>query len=86
MYGHPLYNKGLKFYSAHKVINSNWIKAEEKINSIHNYYKQERWKDRIHFLLLFHDESFECIADAYEISIYRESFKLVLFKVLSELK
>ncbi|ULO08532.1 hypothetical protein H1230_06915 [Paenibacillus sp. 19GGS1-52] len=85
MYGHPLYKKGLKFYSAHKVINSKWIKAEEKINSIHDYYKPERWKDRIHYLLLFHDELFECIADGYEITMYKESIESVLFKVLSEM-
>lgn len=85
LYGHPLYKKGLKFYSAHKVINSNWIKAEEKINSVHDYYKPERWKDRVHYLLLFHDELFECIADGYEISIYKESFKSVLSKVLNEM-
>ncbi|RKP57939.1 hypothetical protein D7Z26_00020 [Cohnella endophytica] len=85
MSGHPLYKKGLKFYSAHKVINSNWIKAEEKINSIHAYYKPERWKERIHYLLLFHDELFECIADGFEITVFRESFSSVLSKTLSEL-
>ncbi|MFC4777307.1 hypothetical protein ACFO9Q_10985 [Paenibacillus sp. GCM10023252] len=85
LYGHPLYKKGLKFYSAHKVINSNWIKAEEKINSVHDYYNPEPWRDRIHYLLLFHDELFECIADGYETSVYRESFKTVLSKVLNKM-
>lgn len=85
IHGHYLWGKGLASYSAHIIMNSNWIREEEKINSIHDYYKPERWKERKHYFLLFHDELFECIADGYEIKTYSEPFKSVLLKVLNDL-
>jgi hypothetical protein len=32
---HPLYRKGLKFYSVHRVDNSSWISLLERRNSVH---------------------------------------------------
>ena len=61
--GHPLYGRGLDAYRAHEVINSRWLAAEQAINSVHHWYRPEAWTTRKHYLLAFHDECFECLAE-----------------------
>lgn len=78
IHGHPLWGRGLEPYGAHIIHNSRWIKEEEKINSVHRYYKAERWKKINHYLLLFHDEMFECLAEGFKIETVRDTFKHVL--------
>ena len=85
IHGHPLWGKGLKPYGAHIIRNSEWIKKEEKINSVHRYYRAERWEKINHCLLLFHDEMFECLAEGFKIETVRDTFKHVLEKSLHEI-
>lgn len=64
--GHPLYGKGLRPYSAVEVCNSPWIEALEKMNSVHPYHDKVRFlANKRHFVLSFHDTTFECIAESY---------------------
>jgi len=49
------------------VENSRWIRELEKINSVHTQYRSERWQQLHHYILPFHDCTFECVADGYEI-------------------
>ncbi len=60
--GHPLSEKGLTPYAAHTIENSSWIEEQRAINSVHSQYAPERWTGYKHYMLLFHDEMFECIA------------------------
>ena len=76
--GHPLWNKGLEGYQAHIIENSRWIQEERKINSVHAYYNEDRWKDKKHFIFTFHDELFECITESYKIEVFRDSFLNVI--------
>ncbi|MEQ8190547.1 MAG: hypothetical protein ABRQ39_21455 [Candidatus Eremiobacterota bacterium] len=78
IHGHPLRGKGLEPYGAHIIHNSRWIKEEVKINSVHRYYKTETWEKINHYLLLFHDEIFECLAEGFKIEIVRDTFEHVL--------
>lgn len=78
--GHPLWGKGLVPYGAHIIENSEWLKHEMEINSVHSYYNKERWARKKHIVLLFHDELFECITEEYKIEIIRDSF----FNVIKE--
>jgi hypothetical protein len=71
--GHILWEKGLKYYSAHEIFNSHWIEEEMKTNSIHPHFNKDRWKERKHYMLLFHDEIFECIASGYKIEVFQEN-------------
>jgi hypothetical protein len=80
IYGHPLKDKGLEGYSAHRILNSRWLAEEEKINSVHSYYSKDRWLNKNHYMLLFHDEIFECIATDYKIELIRDSFSSVLME------
>lgn len=73
--GHPLYGKGLEAYRAHEVKNSSWLAAEQAINSVHSGYRPEYWTKWKHYLLAFHDQYFECLAERYEIELVRSSFR-----------
>jgi len=75
--GHSLWGKGLEYYSAHQILNSNWIEQEMKTNSIHPYFNKDRWEERKHYMLLFHDEIFECIASGYRIEVFQETLSNV---------
>jgi hypothetical protein len=66
--GHPYYKFGLKWYSFSEIINSDWIEQIKKINSVHYNFKEDSWKKNRHFIIPFHDETFECIAEGYQIT------------------
>lgn len=78
--GHPLWKKGLEPYQAHEIKNSRWLNEEMKINSVHPYYNEKRWNNRKHFMLLFHDEMFECIAEDYTTEILNDTFEGALIE------
>jgi len=65
--GHPLYGKGFDGYAAMVVENSLWLKELETINSVHPQYKPERWRERTHYILPFHDSTFECVAKRFKV-------------------
>jgi hypothetical protein len=71
--GHPLYASGLKHYSANIVENSSWIRSLERMNSVHPRHNPESYKRRKHFIFAFHDSTFECVADGYEIHLRQGS-------------
>ena len=85
IHGHPLWRKGLEPYGAHMIHNSRWIKEEMRINSVHQYYRPERWEKMKHYLLLFHDEMFECLAEGFEIRVFRDTFKNVLMEAIGQI-
>lgn len=71
--GHPLWGKGLEYYEAHVVANSRWLAEQERINSVHSLYNPNIWKTLKHYLLLFHDETFECLAQDFKVEVVTES-------------
>jgi hypothetical protein len=63
--GHPLYGRGLSNYRAFRVENSRWIDQEEQINSVHHAHRGG-WHERLgHYVLCFHDEMLECLAESW---------------------
>ncbi len=83
--GHPLYGKGLEAYGAQRVVNSQWLKEIEKINSVHPMYRPDTWRDLHHFIFWFHDSTFECIARSYKVETYRTSMKALLNVMMERL-
>jgi len=77
-HGHPLEGKGLEGYAPLVVKNSNWLEEIKAINKVHNYYKEEHWLNRNHYLFGFHDTTFECIADSFEVSLYSTNMALLM--------
>ncbi len=72
-HGHPLNGKGLESYTAQIVQNSKWIKELEAINKVHSQYNQELWRSLNHYVLWFHDDTFECVAKSYEVEVFQKS-------------
>lgn len=64
--GHPLSGRGLAAYEAHVVRDSLWIAEAERANSVHPQHRGG-WHQRYnHYILCFHDETLECIAESCE--------------------
>lgn len=83
--GHPLWGRGLEGYQAQRVVNSRWVKQLEAINSVHSYYSPERWQDLFHFVFWFHDSTFECVAESFEVTTHRTSMKALLRQMVEQL-
>ena len=60
--GHPLREHGLLPYSQCEVRESSWIANFEKLNRVHRYHKASLFDGYRHFIFVFHDSVFECIA------------------------
>jgi hypothetical protein len=76
--GHPLAPLGLRPYSAFEVANSPWIRGVERMNSVHPSHQPEFFAPFRHFIFVFHDSTFECIARGFEVSIHTGSVAGVL--------
>ena len=85
IHGHPLYEHGLEPYGVHEIINSKWIIEQEKINSVHGNYNHLSWEAYKHFIFTFHDELFECIAEGYNIKIFKGRICSVFSEVTKKL-
>lgn len=76
--GHPLAERGLAPYGAYEVINSSWIRQLERMYSVHEHHKPERFWERHHFIFAFHDSTFECVADGFDVVETHGSMKSIL--------
>ena len=59
---HPLHSRGLDIYGAFEVHDSSWIRELRQIAG--------RRIDGRHFILTFHDSTFECIAGGFTTSMH----------------
>jgi hypothetical protein len=59
---HPLHSRGLDIYGAFEVNDSSWIR---ELRQLAGYCIEGR-----HFILTFHDITFECIARGFTISMH----------------
>ena len=69
--GHPLYERGLSFYGAFEVCASSWIRSLERMNRVHMFHDASRFAAYRHFIVTFHDTTFECIAEGFAISTHK---------------
>lgn len=84
--GHPLAGRGLRPYSAFEIENSSWVRNMEQRNRVHPQHSPSSYHDRRHFVLAFHDSTFECVARGYKSQIFRGSAAGTLQTVLGALK
>ncbi len=80
--GHPLAKRGLEPYGAFIIENSSWIRRLEEMNSVHPYHKPQRFQARKHYVLSFHDSTFECVADGYTIELHESSIRKILPRMM----
>lgn len=66
--GHPLAARGLHPYGAFEIENSSWIRQLERMNSVHEYHRPEKFRERRHYIFAFHDSTFECVADGLSVT------------------
>jgi len=83
--GHPLAGRGMEGYRAQIVRNSLWIAELEQINSVHHQYRHERWTHLNHYVLWFHDSTFECLAHSYKVEVFQETFVELLSRMCHRL-
>jgi hypothetical protein len=69
---HPLYERGLRFYSAFRVEDSSWVAALRELGWRKDAPAPRRaGPERTHWIITMHDSIFECVAESvtFEISI-----------------
>jgi hypothetical protein len=84
-HGHWLAGRGLEGYTAQVVKNSPWLKEVAKTNSAHRNDRPEIWNSLNHYVFWFHDRTFECLAESYEIEVTSESMPELLSRVQQKL-
>jgi hypothetical protein len=57
----------------------------EAINKIHNNYDPEYWQALKHYVFWFHDSTFECVANSYQVEVLYESMSNVLAEICKRL-
>jgi len=75
--GIPL-TKG-RVYGVFEALNSPWKQEIVRLNQF-SFPKTKEWNGR-HFIFLFHDSSFECIASELRLELSEEPYRQLFFKV-----
>jgi hypothetical protein len=83
--GHPLYARGLRPYRAFEIEDSSWIRALERMNSVHRLHRPEHFAAYRHFVLAFHDSTFECVARGFDVETQRGSIHAALSRIVKRL-
>lgn len=84
--GHPLESRGLTPYSASVVENSSWIRALERMNSVHEHHRPENFWKLTHYIFAFHDSTFECVANEFSVSLHRGSLRDVAAAMIPRIR
>ena len=61
--GHPLASRGLLPWGAFEIRQSSWIRAPEWMNRVHPHHRPKAFASLRHFVLSFHDTTFESVAE-----------------------
>ena len=69
--GHPLAKRGLHPYGVFRIAGSSWIRSLEQMNAVHPKHDASRFDEFTHYILAFHDSTFECVAQAYTVTIVK---------------
>ena len=67
--GHPLAARGLSPYAAFRVLHSSWIRRLERMNRVHPEHAPERYDALTHWVFVFHDSTFECVAESLRVEV-----------------
>lgn len=83
--GHPLAEHGLEPYTAYRVESSSWLAELTRRNQVHPYHWAEGFRRLRHFVFVFHDSTFECVAESFSIEVRDEaSIRSVLRALLED--
>jgi len=77
----------LEPYGVFEVQNSSWLRKLEKMNSVHPYHDKERFMENMkHFVFSFHDTTFECIAEGFNVEVASGSVKSMVPRMLESIR
>jgi len=85
LHGHPLFGKGLDFYSPSIIKNSTWVKELENINKVHWGYNPLVWAKLNHYFFPFHDTTFECLAYGFTVTVFNTTMQTAVLGCCSKL-
>jgi hypothetical protein len=66
--GLPLARRGLEPGGFYRVRDSSWIRAMIRMDCAHPRHRAEQFVGYEHFILSFHDSTFECVARKVEVA------------------
>lgn len=75
---HPLSSRGLKVHGAFEVENSSWTRSLEETNIGYREHEPEHFEVLRHFIFTFRDNTFECLAEDYGVSLHKESITTLM--------
>jgi len=81
--GHPLYDRGLRAYGIFEVKNSSWPMQLTQQNRV-VFPKTPDSKQR-HFIVSFHDSTFECVATSLMASLSGHTFEETVASVIKQI-
>lgn len=67
IHAHPCYKLGLTPNAFYEVKNSYMLKEAETIQKSHPRFDQNDFNKFRHFILTFHDKTFECVAEDFQL-------------------
>jgi hypothetical protein len=76
--GHPLADRGLRPYGSFVVEPSSWVRRLQRMNSVHPRHDPRRFDALRHFVLTFHDSTFECVAPSFAVETHAGSIRAVI--------
>lgn len=59
--------ESMRKHRLYEILESQWIIELNEMNKVHPRHTDKLFKGERHFLILFEDEVFECIATSYEV-------------------
>lgn len=66
-----------------EVHRSSWLRQLERINSVHHNHDRARFMaSRRHFVWAFHDSTFECIAEGFDVELRRGSIRSAMARMI----
>jgi hypothetical protein len=82
--GHPLAERGLGPYAVFEVRHSSWVRQLERMNAVHPYHNAARFfATKRHYIFAFHDSTFECIAEGFEVQTLRGSMQIAMARMVA---
>jgi len=84
-HGHYLHERGLDPCTAQIVKNSPWIEELRAVNAVHKLFDPNEWETLNHYVLWFHDSTFECVAESFRVELHETSMRELATMVVSKL-
>jgi hypothetical protein len=84
-HGHPLWKRGPEDapigFTSSEVLGSRWISEWEEANRVHEAHSPSQFADYRHFIIPFHDSTFECVAKGFIAYRTRQSMSSLLIEL-----